>query len=273
MAGLVQAALDSSLMFLDADGYAKGGPGGGGGSTGGGTTFSPYTSGGGASSSYNIEIVFKGTSWTQTLHDDFVKAADLLSSYISGDLPNVLYKGKIIDDLSITAELTAIDGVDGILGQSGPTAIRTGSYLPAAGSMQFDIADAQSFESQHLFDDIVLHEMMHTLGFGTIWSYKGLLSGAGTDTPLFTGALASGVYGGNVPVEQDGGSGTRDSHWDEQTFKGELMTGYIGYTDKTGAWVPSDTLSFMTVESLGDLGYTLNTGLSAGSFTSPGWIV
>ena len=32
---------------------------------------------------------------------------------------------------------------------------------------------------------------------------------------------------GFIAVEQDGGSGTAGSHWDEETFNNELMTGYI----------------------------------------------
>lgn len=50
-----------------------------------------------------------------------------------------------------------------------------------------------------------------------------------------------------MPVEQDGGPGTRDSHWDEETFGNEIMTGYINNSD--------NYLSDMTVASLEDLGY------------------
>ena len=49
-----------------------------------------------------------------------------------------------------------------------------------------------------------------------------------------------------VPVEGDGGSGTRDSHWDEETFDNEIMTGYINQ---------ANYLSEMTVASLEDIGY------------------
>jgi Leishmanolysin len=280
IAGLIQTALENGagLVFVGSDNFAKGGPGSGSGSGGGGGSGIPnYISG--DPGHYNIEIIFKGT-WSTDLVNVFKSAADLLSDYITADIPDVLYRGKIIDDLSITAELTNIDGVGGILGQAGPTALRTGSYLPAAGSMQFDIADATTYQAQGLFDDIVLHEMMHTVGFGTIWSYKGLLTGAGGDNPLFTGSKALAAYqtlfsasgATGVPVEQDGGSGTRDSHWDEQTFNGELMTGYIGYKDSTGTVQLHDTLSYMSVASLGDLGYTLDSTMDAGNFVAPDWI-
>ena len=54
-----------------------------------------------------------------------------------------------------------------------------------------------------------------------------------------------GVAG--VAVEQDGGAGTRDSHWDDQTFGNEIMTGYININD--------NYMSDMTIASLEDLGY------------------
>src|SRR5689334_20084475 len=114
------------------DAAKGGGHGGGGGGGGGGTTFSPYTSG--AAGAFNITIQFNGT-WTQELHDVFVTAADRLSAIVTGDLPNVSVRNKgvvtTIDDITISAELGAIDGSGGILGQAGPTSLRTGSYLPA----------------------------------------------------------------------------------------------------------------------------------------------
>ncbi|MBM3508377.1 MAG: hypothetical protein FJX64_11925 [Alphaproteobacteria bacterium] len=76
-----------------------------------------------------------------------------------------------------------------MLGQAGPTALRTGSYLPATAMMQFDSADAAGFNSQGLLDEIVTHEMLYAIGIGSIWSYKGLVSGAS-----FIGANATAAY-------------------------------------------------------------------------------
>ena len=238
------------LIFLDLASAAKGGNGkgkNGGGSTDGGSetgTISEYISG--DPGAYNVEIDFKG-SWTVDLQQAFIDSADYLSDIIVGDIADVFYRGKIIDDIRIDAKLSDIDGSGGILGQAGPTAIRTDGYLPATAVMEFDIADADTFYDMGLWGDIVLHEMLHSIGFGTIWDYKGLISGAGTDNPLFTGELAAGEIGAaGVPVEQDGGAGTRDSHWDEETFDNEIMTGYIN---------DSNYVSDMTVASLEDLGY------------------
>jgi hypothetical protein len=145
--------------------------------------------------------------------------------------------------------------------------------------MEFDAADMASMESSGLLYSVVLHEMGHILGIGTLWTDFGLLSGAGTSNPIFTGANATAqynqIYGTNargVPVEAGGGSGTADSHWRETVFTNELMTGWAG----PGSNLP---LSRVTVGSLADIGYTVNyaaadaytptsSGLSAGRTAS-----
>ena len=157
---------------------ARGGGGGGGGGSGGGTsTFAPYTSGG-DSSGFNIKIEFVG-SWTQEYYNIFVAAAEMFSDLIIGDLQNVSVRSRgkttTIDDILITAELGAIDGLYGILGQAGPTAVRTSNSLPATATMKFDIADVNDM-GLAAFTDVVIHEMAHSLGFGSIWGQLGLVT-------------------------------------------------------------------------------------------------
>jgi hypothetical protein len=218
-----------------------------------------YTSGQGTYgvvSDFNIEIVFEGDGWTQELQEDFILAAEYLSSIITGDVPNARRPG--VDDIRISATITDIDGEGGVLGQAGPTQLRFFSKLPTTGIMEFDVADAQTFADEGLFDDIVLHEMIHTLGFGTIWTQLGLTEGSvRTDDIVFIGENALIAYNAEfgdiaandpngVPVETDGGSGTAGGHWDEDLFVNELMTGFID---------DENYLSAMTVASLEDLGY------------------
>lgn len=157
------------------DGSAVQGGGGSGtiSTSGSSSLLTSYTSPG----AYNVKLVFKGT-WTTELQNIFIASADRISQTITADVPAVRVKGVIIDDIQITAELKAIDGAGGILGQAGPTALRSGSYLPATATMQFDSADASNFYGQGLFDEIVTHEMLHSIGFGSIWSYKNLVSGS-----------------------------------------------------------------------------------------------
>ena len=82
--------------------------------------------------------------------------------------------------------------------------------------------------------------------------------GADTHFPGSAAIAAFDLVGGSsytggqkVPVEnQEGGPGTRDSHWRTSVFANELMTGFLN----TG----SNPLSRVTVASLGDLGYVVD---------------
>ncbi|WP_420011620.1 leishmanolysin-related zinc metalloendopeptidase [Tateyamaria sp.] len=220
-----------------------------------------YTSGGPASSSFNVTIEFVGT-WSTALQDAFTEAADYLSSIILADLPDAIVNGVAVDDISITATLQAIDGVGGTLGSAGPRVLRDdGTFLPSTGAMTFDSEDAQNQLDIGNWETIVLHEMLHALGFGTLWSLMGLTSGsvAGGDI-RFTGANATDIYqtefatiagadAGSllgIPVETDGGSGTAGGHWDEDLFGAEIMTGFV---DQGGF------VSLMTIASLEDMGF------------------
>jgi len=247
-----------ALIFLDTFSSARGGnkgkPKGDDPTDDGGdpNVLSSYTSG--DAGGYNIDIDFKGT-WTTDLQSAFIDSAEYLSDVILSDISDVFYRGRVIDDIKISASLKSIDGEGGILGQAGPTAIRSSDYLPAQAVMEFDSADAATYEQAGLWDTIVLHEMLHSIGFGTVWSYKNLIADANSDTPTFTGANATLAYQAlfndpsatGVPIEQDGGAGTALSHWDEETFDNELMTGYI---NEGGNY-----LSDITIASLEDLGY------------------
>ena len=133
--------------------------------------------------------------------------------------------------------------------------------------MQFDVADANSFYQLGLWDDIVTHEMMHVLGFGSLWNVGNhhLVQNNASGQPAeYTGANALAAYQADtvfgdpnalyIPVETDGGAGTAGSHWDDDTLTNELMTGYIG---KPGDSFAPNVLSKFSVMSLADLGYTV----------------
>ncbi|MEQ8431674.1 MAG: leishmanolysin-related zinc metalloendopeptidase [Roseovarius sp.] len=220
-----------------------------------------YTSPGPAGSSYNVTIVFEGT-WTVELQQAFIDAADYLGTLILEDIPDIFVDGTLIDDIVITATLDTIDGAGGVLGSAGPRILRNdGTYLPATGEMTFDIADAEALDDAGNWGAVVLHETLHALGFGPLWSLMGLLSGSvAADTLRFTGQNATDTYNTEFPgvaaadpgsltgvsVETDGGSGTAGGHWDEALFNEELMTGYID----DGSYV-----SVTTIATLEDMGY------------------
>ena len=201
---------------------------------------------------FDIWIEFKGT-WTQELQQAFIDAANYFTTIITDDIGGGgAYRGKIIDDLYVTAELKAIDGVGGVLGRAGPSAVWTATSLTAAGQMQFDSADAQAYFNLGLWDDIVTHELMHVLGFGTLWEYgRDLVDGFNYIGQSALDAYRSAGYTGAtyIPVEDGGGSGTAGGHWDEDALGNELMTGYINNG--------GNYLSAFSVMALQDLGYAV----------------
>jgi hypothetical protein len=222
-------------------------------------------------SQYTIDLRILG-SMSPSQAQSFQLARDRLQRLIVGDLPNIPVNrpagdclpnqpamNETIDDLVIFAEVVAIDGPGMILGQAGPCVVRSSGNLPLIGIMQFDVADLTNLENQGLLQFVILHEMLHVTGFGSIWSSLGLLSGSATTDPFFTGSQAIAAFnsiGGNVfvgnkvPVEGTGGPGTRNSHWRETVFKAELMTGFLN----NGA----NPLSTVTANALADMGYAID---------------
>jgi hypothetical protein len=162
----------------------------------------------------------------------------------------------MVDDVLIDASIAPIDGPGGVLGSAGPCVVRFDGGLTVYGVMQFDAADVPALEASGAFAPVVLHEMGHVLGFGTLWR-SSLVSGVGTSDPVFAGSVALGAWqalggSGPVPVENTGGLGTADAHWRESVFGSELMTGYLD--DATAP------LSALTIASLADLGYQVDLG-------------
>jgi len=217
------------------------------------------------SQEFNIDINFTG-DWSEQLQEAFITAADTLSSIITEDIPDVLnFFGETVDDIVIEASLASIDGIGGVLGQASPTYVRSDSYLPVAASMQFDSADALGYSDSGLWDDIVLHEMLHSLGFGALWETMGLIDtlydAQGNIDYRFNGESANQALGELYPefddalgvkVESDGEEGTVAGHWDEEAYNSELMTGYLNET--------GNVLSAVTIASLEDMGYQTTWG-------------
>ncbi len=246
-----------------------------------------YTSG--AVGKYNITLNFDGVSslstggWTSAMQGIFVEVAERISKLIIGNLPPVVINGRKIDDIQITATLTEIDGVGGILGQAGMTAIRPTSMLPSTALMRLDTADTQRYLGMGLLDEIVTHEMLTCLGVGTLWKAKGLVAGnnfigqhtvaayndlvdeyAATHDGSMTLANGTVLFKDLVPLETTGGTGTARLHWSENVFDTELMTGYLDTAAVNGTVVAP--LSAMTLASLRDLGYTTGDGGATDAF-------
>jgi hypothetical protein len=110
----------------------------------------------------------------------FEAAAQRWEQIVTGDLPDVVSVAYgQVDDLLIDASVSRIDGAGSILAESAPDEFRgaIGGSLPFHGYMHFDTADIEQLFNQGTLLSIVLHEMAHVLGFGTIWNGLHLLNG------------------------------------------------------------------------------------------------
>ena len=232
---------------------------------------------GGGGTGYQITLCF-ATLMSTSRRAAFQDAAARWSSLITSDIADAAVSmpagtcgedspatNMTIDDLMIVASIEPIDGVNGILGSAGPCVIRSSNGLPLIGVMRFDAADVPSLEAAGQFRDVILHEMGHVIGIGSLWQEFGVLANPATvggptvDTHYIgtNGLVGFDVIGGSsyaasakVPVENGFGAGTINSHWRESVLGNELMTGFINNG--------SNPLSNLTVRSLMDLGYSVN---------------
>ena len=251
-----------------------------------------YASVAGLVSDYRVNIIYPDGTPNGAVSTAFAHAAARWQALIVGDLPSIVLSGNnaigpvsftsgvagepeipciprvantTINDINIYAYVRPIDGARQILAFATPVYLRNSSLLPFAGCMVFDEADMEQVIADGLFERVVLHEMAHVFGFGTLWADLMLLVGACPEstTPSFKGsssqqaflaALQPGIAYPNpiVPVEGEGAcdNGTRDGHWSESALGSELMTGYVQ--------LGSNPLSAITSASLRDMGYIVN---------------
>lgn len=157
-----------------------------------------------------------------------------------------------IDDIIIEVVIAPIDGPGKILGQAGPRYLRTADRLPLSGVMYFDVEDLEYLDGLDLFEEVIVHEMGHVLGVGTLWNYFRTLRQGPTTNPYFTGKMANTFWNDEgglnfLPVENQGGPGTAGGHWRESLLRNELMTGYLN--------LGINPLSRITAGSMKDMGY------------------
>jgi hypothetical protein len=236
------------------------------------------------SSAYKIELRFFGRTLTASQQTLFTNAQKRLESIITGSVPPVNATGadpascgatgvaklnETISGLVIYASIDSIDGRGKILAEAGPCYIRTSNgqhdYRTSIGIIKIDSADINTLAGSGNLQQVITHEMMHVVGFGTFWdtTSTNLLINYGTNVSYIGAGGIAGckAIGGNsicassVPVEGTQGSeGTINSHWRESTFGNELMTGFLN----SG----TNPLSVMSIRSLEDLGYTVNSAVA-----------
>jgi len=248
----------------------------------------PLVSCGSESSGFALELRYLASleELPQSQRDVFEGAAQRIRSIVKGGLRPVTTRsdgqpltcGDGADAVALDERVEGLlilvsvrDLGPGTLAQSGPCIVRQSSRLPAVAILRFNSTYIDTYENTGQLGAVVLHEMLHTLGFGTVWEdFPGLVTGPLSE-PAYNGdaALAAAKRENSapaswtaIPVENCGtGSpidcspayepscclGTRDAHWRETVFGNELMTGWV----TPGA----SPLSAMSIGALQDLGY------------------
>lgn len=172
--------------------------------------------------------------------------------------------------LIIYAKVDSIDGPGKVLGSAGPCFVNGSTRTPVVGLMRFDEADLNALAADGRLGAVVMHEMLHVIGIGTMWRDGQL------NPPMWTGAVENPGFLGlrareacvdfhagadycatQVPIEDcvgitNCGAGTLHGHWRERIFRRELMTGYVSSAGQ------QNPFSRMTIQALGDLGYSVD---------------
>ncbi len=242
-------------------------------------------------SDFTLEVIWLGTQPTGGTLASFDAAINTVRVTITGALQSVAIPPSFtnlsqcglsghpdisrnnIAGLRVYLIVEAIDGPGSTLGQAGPCLVRAND-IPALGFMRLDEADVANLQATGRLSRVVLHEMMHVLGFGTVW-YDSFVDTLTTPADVrYTGPIARNacvaVHGGatpcatSIPVHSADGSGSRFSHWRESVFQSELMTPFLG----TG----STPLSEMSIRALADIGYQVSVA-GADAYTVPPPIV
>ncbi|KAL3798896.1 hypothetical protein ACHAW5_004136 [Stephanodiscus triporus] len=222
---------------------------------------------------FNIDLSLElhSTSDEAVYRDAYIEARNKWMEVITGDLPsyplnsipNVAdWRGDCtnplpssIDDLHICVRegYIAID----LLGAAGPLWTRTDpitkKVTTVTGDMELNIYHIKEMINSGKIKEVILHEMGHILGLGSLWEKKfnDLLD---ENNDYRVGTKAAGVWSkdwgcvGTPPIEKVGGDGTAFTHWDEECLRDELMTGYGD----------DRSISKLTIGSLEDNGYKFN---------------
>jgi Leishmanolysin len=226
---------------------------------------------------YNITLGF-GSAVPQRDRHYFYRAQQRWESTITGNLnrfnssrlldppadPACQYPAPYIDDIYICCVYATNDGPGGVLAHASPDYVRGSNGLTISGTIFVDAADAPSITTpatgSNYFNTVILHEMLHVIGFGSLFPSKGLIQNTGTNSSncTYLGKRANSEYETItgcpvVPLDQTGGVGTRCGHWDESCLPTELMSGVL--EDSSGA---APLLSRITVAAMEDLGYAVN---------------
>ena len=233
----------------------------------------------------DIDIVYGDPQPSAVLKAEIDTAATIWESAIINDLTDVDFAraprnnpctgdttfSGYVDDLRIYIYFEDIDGESGTLAKAGICTRRNVTGSAVLGRIILDSSDMNRLSTTR-FRNLVLHEIAHVLGFGTWWNNlqnrsvdqvtlepidpKPDTHFPGTNAvAAFDAAGGSNYTGGKVPVEnENGGVASWDNHWRVSVMAGELMT--LNSGGALGAF------SAITIQSMADLGYTVDTSVA-----------
>ena len=178
------------------------------------------------------------------------------------------YQQDVLDDVLVIVSVQDFRDGGGV--NTTICGYRESSRLPMIGAILLDVDGL----SRGQVDDFFLHAFGHMLGFGVSWPDLDLLrnpsSGDRRADTHFTGDRATAAFvaagganylGSKVPVENETTWGSVNTHWRESVFGEELMTSGL----REGV---ADYLSAITIQSLADIGYTVDVE-EADGYTLP----
>lgn len=163
---------------------------------------------------------------------------------------------------TLTITRRYIDGFSRVLAQAGVTNARNDDLFPTEGMLRVDTADARSLLANGAYAKVVVHEVFHSMGFGSFWAYvpngpfqrqpSGAILAVGENTLLAYRTIYPGLASrwGHPPLEDVGSAGSVSSHWKDAVFGRELMTSRINSANAGGDW-----LSGMSLAAMDDAGW------------------
>mmetsp|Transcript_6358 Transcript_6358/g.10053 ORF Transcript_6358/g.10053 Transcript_6358/m.10053 type:complete len:366 (-) Transcript_6358:184-1281(-) len=214
-------------------------------------------------SDWKVDLVLE--TLTSNTVSAYSTAVSKWQGLITGDVASISTSGlnsdscaraypAVIDDIHICAKDEPIEGPGKILGSAGPSYLRSSDGTSISGNMRFDSADVQGLITGGNWEAVILHEMGHIIGIGTLWDYNGVVTGS--NPYQYLGGNAINVWKNDwqcstdaPPVETDGGGGTAGGHWDDACMLNEFMTGYLSNTN---------VISKLTIATLADIGYSVD---------------
>ncbi len=222
---------------------------------------------------FDIDLIF--TSNVDSAQRAVVEAVrDTLEAMVRGtELPDIQMPATVecggvsvdglgvVDDIAVIVDFQEIDGTSTRDNTDGNTfglqqvCYRTTEHdFPVLSMIELDRDDIGTLLSDEEFRELVLHELLHSMGFeSTTFGSLGLVTRGEYNLPYFIGESATAAFvsasgaqyrSEMVPLQSNG------SHWTVGLFKKETMG--------THSTLNQPKLSAITLQALADMGYTVD---------------